>query len=130
AARFRLPVLMAYLAVLFQLGALGAPGGVTPLLVAEGVQNAHARGAPGRPGARQDAHDGRHDEARDERAPWDREHQPLTRQPLGHDPAEEHADDDAEQAADDRGDGTLEADGAPQLAARHADRAQHADLAR
>jgi len=31
AARFRLPVLMAYLAVLFQLGALGAPGGVTPV---------------------------------------------------------------------------------------------------
>ena len=80
---FRLPVLMAYLAVLFQLAKLPAsPAAYAGSLVAECVQDAHARGAPGGPGAGQDADDGRDDEARDERAPRDREHEPLARESL------------------------------------------------
>ena len=74
--------------------------------------------------------DGGDDGERDQRADRDREAQPLAAQRRGGERGQEQPDGDAERGADQRGDHALVADHAAHLAAAHADRPQHPQLAR
>jgi hypothetical protein len=104
---------------------------MSPLLfVGDGGERIEPGGSPGRPGGCERSRQERRDQEDGEGGPGDGESDAPGRQRPGGEPGQQQAGCDAGDRADEGDDLALDVDHAPQLGARHADRAQHPDIPR